>query len=96
LKYQKYTTATQYFRELEQLTEHEPLSDAFYFSVKFQGVATYFQGHFIQAAALYHRALNVATERDNPLEIANIHSNLGLTYMQTHQLDLSIIHYVAA
>lgn len=96
LKYQKYTTATQYFRELEQLTEHEPLSDAFYSSVKFQGVATYFQGHFIQAAALYHRALNVATERDNPLEIANIHSNLGLTYMQTHQLDLSIIHYVAA
>ncbi|KAF7767540.1 hypothetical protein PCIT_a4443 [Pseudoalteromonas citrea] len=96
LKYQQYTGAAKYFSELEKLTEHDPLSDAFYFSMKFQGVATYFQGHFIEAAVLYQRALKVATERGNPLEIANIQSNLGLTYMQTHQLDLAIIHYVSS
>jgi signal transduction histidine kinase/DNA-binding NarL/FixJ family response regulator len=96
LKYQKYAIAIRYFSQLENLTEHKPLSDTFYSSVKLQGIATYHLGHFIEAAALYHRALDLATERKTPLEIANIHSNLGLSYMKTYQLELATAHYVAA
>lgn len=96
LKHQKYQIANDYFIELEELTAVNPVSDAFYKAVKSQGIAAYFQASYKQSTLAYHRALKIATLRDKPLEIANMHSNLGLAYTQTHELDLAILHYVSA
>ncbi|WP_261595076.1 ATP-binding protein [Pseudoalteromonas holothuriae] len=88
-----FKTAEVYLKRIETEYASRIVSDGYYFSVKLLAISAYRQGRYFDAVELYSKALDIAAERDNPLELANMHNNLGLVYVDTNELDLAVAHY---
>lgn len=96
LNREKLKDAEAYFTELADINP-EPLSSNEKFTAfKMLGITAYYQGEYDKSINHYQTALNIAKLRNNPLELANIHNNLGLALLKAHDLESTIRHYVEA
>ncbi|CCQ11401.1 hypothetical protein PALB_22920 [Pseudoalteromonas luteoviolacea B = ATCC 29581] len=91
----QFDVATRYFDRLLKIST-QPKSEMGYFAQKMLGVSAYYQGEFKPAVHHYKLALELAKQREKPLEIASIESNLGLVYGDVNQISLSLKHYLEA
>ncbi len=88
-----FATTELYLKEIESEYVQQPLSDEYYFAIKLLAINAYHQGLYTSAIPQYLNALNIASKRNNPLEQANMHNNLGLAYVKTNELGLAISHF---
>ncbi|PCK30058.1 ATP-binding protein [Pseudoalteromonas piscicida] len=92
----KFNDALVYLAKLDLSTQSSPLSDTHFKAVKLQGISHFYLGHYQQAIDFYSRALRLAEQRNVPIEMANLNSNLGLAYFKNAALDLALQHYLKA
>ena len=96
IKREKLRDADKYFNQLAEATLHDKVSDAHFLAFKMLGISAYYQGEYAEAIENYQTALNIAKLRHKPLELANMHNNLGLAFLKAHDLESSVRHYVEA
>ena len=96
IKREKLRDADIYFNQLAEATSHDKVSDAHFLAFKMLGISAYYQGEYAKAIKNYQTALNIAKLRHKPLELANMHNNLGLAFLKAHDLESSVRHYVEA
>ncbi|MDK1314207.1 ATP-binding protein [Pseudoalteromonas ardens] len=92
----RYEMAIRYFEQLESFSRDEGLSDSLYYALKMQGISAFYQGDYAASVVDYQQALAVAEQRNNPIERADIHNNLGMSFIQIHDLEASLEQYLAA
>ncbi len=96
LNREKLKSAQTYFQQLALLQAEDQSSDDKFTAYKMLGITTYYQGEYAKSIEYYQTALNIAKLRNKPLELANIHNNLGLALLKAHDLESTIRHYVEA
>ncbi|KAF7787588.1 hypothetical protein PRUB_a4709 [Pseudoalteromonas rubra] len=96
LESMRYEMAIRYFEQLESFSRDERLSDSLYHALKMQGISAFYQGDYAASVVDYQQALAVAEQRNNPIERADIHNNLGMSFIQIHDLEASLEQYLAA
>ena len=98
LPYQQnnFRDALKFLTLLEQHTSANKLSDNYFKALKLQGICHFYLGQYQDAIDLYERALAVAQQRQNAIEIANLRSNLGLAFFKSHTLDQALAHFLEA
>ncbi|WP_268830986.1 response regulator [Pseudoalteromonas sp. Of5H-6] len=92
----QFKDALAFLSQLELITQSEPLTDNHFTAVKLQGICNFYLGQYQQAIEFYSRALALAEQRNIPIEMANLHSNLGLAYFKNFTLDLALQNYLKA
>ncbi|MCG7542280.1 response regulator [Pseudoalteromonas sp. OF7H-1] len=95
-KQNQFKDALVFLNQLELITQSDRLSDNHFSAVKVQGICYFYLGHYQQAIEFYSRALALAEQRNVPIEMANLHSNLGLAYFNSFTLDLALHNYLKA
>lgn len=95
-KQNQFKDALVFLNQLELITQSDRLSDNHFSAVKVQGICHFYLGHYQQAIEFYSRALALAEQRNVPIEMANLHSNLGLAYFNSFTLDLALHNYLKA
>lgn len=95
-KQNQFKDALVFLNQLELITQSDRLSDNHFTAVKVQGICYFYLGHYQQAIEFYSRALALAEQRNVPIEMANLHSNLGLAYFNSFTLDLALHNYLKA
>ncbi|WP_440054694.1 tetratricopeptide repeat protein [Pseudoalteromonas sp. T1lg65] len=91
-----YKDAIDFLTQQGELVEHDRLGDPYFNVVRRLGIGNYYLGQYQQAINHYRVALSLARQRDNMLEIAHIHNNIGLAYQKKNTLQRSLAHFVEA